>query len=708
MPDKSQLDARKSIPDRSKFMVKNRILEHPILQIPESELVEFTWDGKRLQGIKGMVITSVLYMNGIEIFGYHPKDSSPQGLFCANGQCSQCMVLVNGYPKKGCITPLEENMNIESCKGLPELPKIDNLRDLGDPETIETQVLIIGGGPSGLSAANIFTDYGLEVIVVDDKGQLGGKLVLQTHKFFGSEKDVYAGKRGIDIAKILQKDLLKKSNIDIWLNSTALAVFSDGYVGVLKNNDEFVRIKPEHIFIATGAREKMLAFPGDTLPGVIGAGAFQTLVNRDFVKPAKKIFIIGGGNVGLIAGYHAIQAGIEVTGLVEALPQCGGYKVHEDKLRRLGVPIYTSHTIISAHGKDKVESVTCAKLDENWKVIDGTKKTFEADMVLIAVGLEPVDSFYQKAKEYGFSAFVAGDAQEIAEASAAIFTGKVEAIKLLQEIGIKTEENLKELEEKAQLMKNRPPAPLTRKLPELKEGIFPLFHCNQEIPCNPCTSVCPQGLIHTEDDLITHLPFFTGEKECIGCARCVAVCPGLAVTLIDFRKEGDPVVTFPFEIGTKMLEKGEKVTVLSDEGSLGQFEVQKARILKQFPKTQLISIKLPQEIAKQAVNIRTKEDIHIEPMEVYHERSYPDEAIICRCERITAGEIRKWIQRGVTDVNEMKTLTRVQMGACGGKTCTSLIAKLYREEGLDFTPGTTRPLFVEVPLGVFAKKKGDT
>ena len=95
--------------------------------------------------------------------------------------------------------------------------------------------------------------------------------------------------------------------------------------------------------------------------------------------------------------------------------------------------------------------------------------------------------------------------------------------------------------------------------------------------------MCPQGLIHTENDLITHLPFFTGEKECIGCSRCVAVCPGLAVTLIDFRKEGDPIVTFPFETATKRLSKGDMVTIMSDEGSLGQFEVLRTSALEEIP-----------------------------------------------------------------------------------------------------------------------------
>ena len=210
--------------------------------------------------------------------------------------------------------------------------------------------------------------------------------------------------------------------------------------------------------VATGAREKSLIFPGNTLPGVYGAGAFQTLVNRDLIKPSEKVFICGGGNVGLIAGYHAVQAGIEVVGLIEALPRCGGYSVHEEKLKRLGVPIYTRHTIVSANGIDEVTSVTIGKIDDDWKLIEGTQRTFNCDTILIAVGLNSVDEFYHKAKQYNYNAWICGDAQEIAEASAAIFTGRIEAIKMLNFMGFDTStcDDLAVLEQKAAIMKAHP------------------------------------------------------------------------------------------------------------------------------------------------------------------------------------------------------------------------------------------------------------
>ncbi|MFX1525091.1 MAG: FAD-dependent oxidoreductase, partial [Promethearchaeota archaeon] len=388
------------------------ITTHPILEIPERKKITFTFNDQKLTGFEGMVISSALFLNKIKVFGHHVKDQSPQGIFCANGQCSQCNVITNGIPVKACMTPLLEGMIIESCEGIPELPVDDQPVSIRDPEILDIEILIIGAGPAGLSAARTLGENYLDVILIDDKDRLGGKLVLQTHKFFGSQKDVYAGKRGIDIAQILGQAVQSIDNVQVWLNSVCLAVFSDGYVGILKNNKEYVLIKPDYLFIATGARERMLVFPGNTLPGVYGAGAFQTLVNRDLIKAAERVFIVGGGNVGLIAGYHAIQAGIEVIGLIEAMPQCGGYKVHENKLRRLGVPIYTNHTIISANGKDKVESITIGQLDSNGEILSGTEKSFLCDTILIAVGLNPVDEFYHKAKEYNMNVWVAGDAQE--------------------------------------------------------------------------------------------------------------------------------------------------------------------------------------------------------------------------------------------------------------------------------------------------------
>ena len=693
-------------------MTLKRITQHPILEIPVNKEVIFTWNGKKLTGYEGEMISSALFANGIHIFGHHPKDNSPQGLFCANGQCSQCLVIADGLPVKSCMTPLAEAMIVESVEGLPNLPEDDAEPRLQSAATKEVDVLIIGAGPAGLAAAVELGKFGVDTLIIDDKDRPGGKLVLQTHKFFGSVEDSYAGTRGFEIAAILEEEINKLESVEIWLNTTAVGVFSDKIIGAVKDvqNSCYRQIKTKKLLIATGAREKMLSFPGNTLPGVYGAGAFQTLVNRDLIKSSERVLIVGGGNVGLIAGYHAIQAGIEVVALIEALPQVGGYKVHADKLKRLGVPILTGHTVVAAGGKNKVESVTVARLDQDWKVIPDTHKTFEVDTVLMAVGLAEVNEFYLKARKWGMNVYCAGDAQEIAEASAAMFTGKIEGLKIAQSLKLTVGEIPREWDQKATILKSKPGPTVSRKQPVREQGVFPIFHCYQEVPCNPCTSVCPVDAIRTERDEITGLPYIIDLDACTGCGSCVAVCPGLSMILVDYRDDPEhPMVTLPYEIWRERVEVGQKVPVTDVDGAvLGYYPVVKISTRRKYPGTLLVKIKVDKKVAKAVMGIWVQEKQR-EPSQLYEKELPPDDAIICRCERITAGEIKAAIRDGVRDINQLKALTRVGMGACGSKTCRPMIWRIFQEEGIDLgtvTDRVDRPLFVEVPIGILAGAQG--
>jgi NADPH-dependent 2,4-dienoyl-CoA reductase/sulfur reductase-like enzyme/ferredoxin len=697
-------------------MPENRITSHPILPVPESELIQFKWQQQSLEANAGETIASALIANHIDIFGHHPKDGSPMGLFCANGQCSQCLVLVDGKPVKACMTKVQPGMSVMPADNLPDISKLPIENSLSHSMSYQTEikipVLIIGGGPAGLSAAIELGRLGVKVILVDDKSQLGGKLVLQTHRFFGSREAVYAGSRGVDIAAKLEKEVAEFQSINVWLETIAVGIFEDRSVGLWRvDKDRYVLVKPSILLVATGARERSLPFKGNTLPGVYGAGAFQTLVNRDLVKPARKLFIVGGGNVGLIAGYHALQAGIKVVGLVEALPQCGGYQVHKDKLARFNVPILTSHTILEAKGKEHVNSVVIAEVDQQFQSLPGTEQEIECDCVLIAVGLDPVDEFISKANEVNLPVYAAGDANEIAEASAAMYSGKIKGLEIANKLGIPAPDVPPDWYTFEEVLKSKPGAILIDGNSTPVEGVFPVMHCRQEIPCDPCSSVCPNGLIHIDEHDIRKLPEFCtiDEKNCIACERCVAICPGLAITLVDFRKDSKmPIISIPIEFSSAFVQVGDTVTVTDVEGhELGQFPVLSTRSLRQYSRTLIVHVQVPAEIATIVSGIQLVAGWdETEKQTDQFLGSTEQETIICRCEHVTADEIRQLIRDGLRDINQLKAATKATMGSCGGKTCLPMIKKLFREEGIpleEITDPTQRPVFVEIPLETLAK-----
>ncbi len=694
---------------------EKRIKNHPILEIVPGEYITFYWNKKPLKAKRGEVIASALIANGIDVFNHHHKDGSPQGMFCANGQCAKCAVIANGLPVKSCMIKVSENMIVESIEGLPELPALYDKITIKDIETVTTDILIIGGGPAGLSAAQELAKSDIDgnrlsILIIDDKHELGGKLVLQTHKFFGSQEDSYAGIRGIDIGKKLAEEINNFPNCSVWLNSTALYVFKDKKVGVLVNGI-YKLVAPKVILNTAGAREKFLSFLGNSLPGVYGAGAFQTLVNRDLVRPSQRLFIIGGGNVGLIAGYHAIQAGIKVVGLAEALPRCGGYKVHVDKLKRLGVPIYTSHTVLHAGGEETVESITISEIDKNFHPIDGTEKSFRCDTILIAVGLESLNEFTEEAIKAGMQIYSAGDSQEIAEASSAMFNGKIAGAKIAKAMGADVSDIPEDWYAKAQVLKKEPGIISQERQKETYKfnpdhpEIFPVIHCFQEIPCNPCSTVCPFNSIILPGDPIMDLPVFKG--KCTGCHQCLLICPGLAITLVDYRQDKEyPTITLPYEVSNYLVAKGNLLRVVDIDGNhLGELPVMDV-ITNKRSKTQLIKIKAPKDIAQKIVSFRLQQEIDTEPLkEPLAAAKHSDESMVCLCERVTVKEVRELIKKGVTDINQVKAILRLGMGPCGAKTCTNLIKRIFREEGIqeqEITPNTIRPVFVEVPLKHFA------
>lgn len=318
-----------------------------------------------------------------------------------------------------------------------------------------TEIAIIGGGPAGLCAAISAASLGAKVTIIERNNDLGGQLVKQTHMFFGSQKQ-YASIRGIDIAGILLKDLEQyKDNVEIMTNATVIGMYEDGVIAI-EQDGKYLKIKPQSVVVATGASEKFLTFPNNDLPGIYGAGAVQTLMNVHGVAPGKSVVMVGAGNIGLIVSYQLMQAGINVKAILDASPRIGGYLVHASKIRRMGIPILTSHTIKFAHGTDKLEKVTLCKLDEKWQQVPGSEFDIETDVLCISVGLSPLtELLWQVGCDMKYipelgghvpvrndyletsikGVFVAGDVAGVEEASSAMVEGRLAGLCAAKALG---------------------------------------------------------------------------------------------------------------------------------------------------------------------------------------------------------------------------------------------------------------------------------
>ncbi len=675
------------------------IKQHPVLTVEDKKHVNFTYNGQDYYGVEGEAVSSALIANNIQIFSLHHKNDVAQGIFCANGQCSHCTVLINGSPVKSCITPLENNMDIRRLDGLPELPETNDVQGKSRDIQHQCDVLVIGGGPSGLTAALELANNGFKVIIADDKAHLGGKLLLQTHKFFGSKADCYAGTRGHDIARILEEQVRDHDNISVMTQTIVAGIYKDRKAGLFVNNERYEIVSFEGLIISAGARERSLVFPGNHLPGIYGAGAFQTLVNRDLIRSSDEIFIVGSGNVGLIAAYHALQAGIAVKGICDILQEPGGYKVHADKIQRMGVPLYMKHTILHAEGDDKVKKVTIAEVDDQWRPILSTAKTFEVDTLLIAVGLASIDAFYDMANSFGFPVVKAGDADEIAEASSAMFGGRIAGLTLAKKLGkdIIIDESFYQ---KANILKSHPGKIYPKKTITLTERFQPVIHCLQEIPCNPCETICPVHAIslHPRKGNIMDIPEYTG--HCTGCMKCVAICPGLAISLVRKLDDVHAEIVVPYEFIVDF-DLGDPLPLMDIDGHYVENGIVKKIRFDKKTRTTLLTLQASLQYAQDIAGIRVQESTLISPLPEASYSFLPDDAIVCRCEMVNIKEVKDYIvEHDVRDINQLKNI-RVGMGSCGGKNCSLLLPRIFKELNIPFeevTPSTSRPLTVEIPL----------
>ena len=263
-----------------------------------------------------------------------------------------------------------------------------------------TELVIIGGGPAGMSAAVAAYENGVkDILILERDKALGGILQQCIHNGFGLHK---FGEEltGPEYAwKYEQK--VQELGIPVKLGTMVLDITEDKVITATNEEDGIFQIQAKAVILAMGCRERSkgaLNIPGTRPAGIYSAGTAQKYVNRMGYMPGKEVVILGSGDIGLIMARRMTLEGAKVHAVCELMPYSGGLVSNiEQCLNDFNIPLKLSHTVVKIHGRERLEGVTIAKVDERRKPIAGTEEYIPCDTLLLSVGLIPENELSKSA-----------------------------------------------------------------------------------------------------------------------------------------------------------------------------------------------------------------------------------------------------------------------------------------------------------------------
>ena len=676
-----------------------RIESHPILDIPQTDVVEFIFNGRKIQGRKGYTVAAALHQAGFPVHS-HSVDGCPRSLECGIGKCGACEMLVDGRIRRICITP------VDNVHEVSELNK-EYLPSVNDPQPREvkiykTKVAIIGAGPAGLACREQLNALGIDNLVVDNNARIGGQFNMQTHQFFFFERQKkFGGMRGFDIAKTLAGD----NHDGILLNSTVWDLLEGRRIAI-KNTEtqEVSYIDADHLVVATGAVPFMPSFENDDVPGVYTAAVFQKMMNQEHTLLGRNVLTVGAGNIGYLTSYQGMQAGANIRAIIEAMPREGGFPVQANRVRRLGIPIMTGYTLVRAVPNADRTAITGAVIAkcENFKPIPGTEQLIEGiDIINICTGLVPDNQLLVKGRDvFGINTYAAGDAVRIGEGTSAVLRGRQAAYEVAQNIGVRfnyddyldvSRQYIDSQQHPVRILEH-PNLPSPERM---KIKPFVQMDCLYGFACNPCSFACPQGAITKASTNTTPVVDY---DKCIGCMECVYQCPGLAIFGYNVEKQW---CFLPIEY--EIAENTPVFLVDNNGAKIGEGIIEK--ILRKPNKTNVARVHV-EKVDGTMTDIKgfIAKDRYPEPLKntEFKNLNSADPVYVCHCEDVKLDELLNVIgDRKYLSVDELKPLTRMGMGPCRGKRCIPRARQILRAHGIEVVGDATprAPLSAPVTLG---------
>lgn len=257
---------------------------------------------------------------------------------------------------------------------------------------INKEIVIIGGGPAGLAAAVSAYEAGArDILILERESSLGGILKQCIHNGFG----LHTFKEELTGPEYAQRyiDKVIEYGIPYQLNTMVIEVTPEKVVTCVSKDHGLEQFQAKALILCMGCRERprgSIGTPGWRCAGVFTAGTAQKFVNLEGLMPGKKCLILGSGDIGLIMARRMTFMGAKVVGCVELMPYSAGLKRNIVQcLNDFDIPLYLSHTVVDIKGRERLEGVTIAEVDEKLNPIPGTEKDFECDTLLLSVGLVP-------------------------------------------------------------------------------------------------------------------------------------------------------------------------------------------------------------------------------------------------------------------------------------------------------------------------------